>query len=99
MYDTLFYMMRGTALAMTLRARQLQASRQGASSAELRTPPRPIKKMCSAREICRSADRLILLSFHVCSVPSLLVRGYPHNGMVSPWRAGPTHSVLMATGS
>ena len=32
----------------------------------------------------------------------LPVRGYPPpiaHGMVSPWRAGPTHCVMMATGS
>ena len=29
----------------------------------------------------------------------LPVRGYPPNGMVSPWKAGPTHSVMLATAS
>ena len=29
----------------------------------------------------------------------LLVRGYPPHGMFSPWKAGPTHCVMLATAS
>ena len=49
----------------------------------------------SAISHIRSHIYIYMFQFQV-----LPVRGYPPpNGMVSPWKAGPTHSVMLATAS